>query len=372
MDPRTVQQPVPPPAAQLTTSGTQAATTAPAVAATHTSGSGGSGSTLKLCDGRYILKERLGSGSFGEIYRGYDTQRHVDVAIKMELRNAQMPQLAYESRVYQRLTAGASEIVGVAYMHYSGVERDYVIMVIDLLGPNLEDLLNYCLRRFSLKTVLMLGEQMMYRIEHLHVRDMLHRDIKPENFAMGLGDRGHHVYVLDFGLSKRYRSQGEHIPFREGKPLTGTARYCSVNAHRGFEQSRRDDLEAIGFVLVYFLKGGKLPWQGLQARDMNEKTTKIGQLKMSIRPRDLCVPECPPLIDYFNHVRDLEFRGEPNYRMLRNIFRTALASAGFERDCCFDWIVKREEELSRLQQRPPSSSRSAASGYPPSSTTATV
>jgi serine/threonine protein kinase len=327
--------------------------------------SGSSGSVLRLCDGRYILKERLGSGSFGEIYRGYDVQRRVDVAIKMEQRNAQMPQLAYESRVYQRLTAGASEIVGVAYMHYSGLERDYVIMVIDLLGPNLEDLLNYCMRRFSLKTVLMLGEQMMYRIEHLHVRDMLHRDIKPENFAMGLGDRGHHVYILDFGLSKRYRSQGEHIPFREGKPLTGTARYCSVNAHRGFEQSRRDDLEAIGFVLVYFLKGGKLPWQGLQARDMNEKTNKIGQLKMSTRPRDLCYPECPNLMEYFTHVRDLEFRGEPNYRMLRNIFRSALSAADYERDCCFDWIVKREEELSQMQARAATaaSSRASAASY---------
>ena len=134
-------------------------------------------------------------------------------------------------------------------------------MVMDNLGPSIEELFRKCNRRFSLKTVLMLADQMIQRIEYIHSRLYLHRDIKPDNFLIGLGKRQHYVYIIDFGLTKRYRDQksGQHIPYKDGKSLTGTARYASLNTHIGVEQSRRDDLECLGFVLIYFLKGG-LPW----------------------------------------------------------------------------------------------------------------
>jgi serine/threonine protein kinase len=143
------------------------------------------------------------------------------------------PQLLYETKLYKILHDG----VGIPKVHWFGVEGEFSVMVMDLLGPSLEDLFNYCKRKFSLKTVLMLADQMIQRIEYIHSRLFLHRDIKPDNFLIGVGKRQHYVYIIDFGLAKRYRDpkSGEHIEFKDNKNLTGTARYASLNTHLGIE-----------------------------------------------------------------------------------------------------------------------------------------
>ena len=146
-----------------------------------------------------------------------------------------------------------------------GFSGDYNVLVMELLGNSLEDLFQKQHKQFSIKTTCMLGIQMIDRIEWVHNKLIVHRDIKPDNFVMGRGDSAHIVYLLDFGLSKKYWSShlNSHLKFTINKKLTGTARYASINALRGCEQSRRDDLEAIGYVLLYFLRGS-LPWQGLK------------------------------------------------------------------------------------------------------------
>ena len=127
----------------------------------------------------------------------------------------------------------------------------------------------------------MLGDQMLQRIEFVHNNSFLHRDIKPDNFLMGANKNSHILYIIDFGLAKRFidPKTGEHIPYRDGKSLTGTARYASLNTHIGQEQSRRDDIESIAFVMVYFLKG-ELPWQGVSGKDKDEKYKKIKERKI--------------------------------------------------------------------------------------------
>ncbi|XVE88687.1 hypothetical protein DITRI_Ditri19aG0088900 [Diplodiscus trichospermus] len=193
------------------------------------------------------------------------------------------PQLLYESKLYKILQGGT----GFPNVRWFGVEGDYNVLVI------LEDLFNFCSRKLSLKTVLMLADQMINRVEFIHSKSFLHRDIKPDNFLMGLGRRANQVYVIDFGLSKKYRDTSTHqrIPYRENKNLTGTARYASMNTHLGIEQSRRDDLESLGYVLVYFLRGS-LPWQGLKAGTKKQKYEKISEKKCQLLLRP-CVEVIP-------------------------------------------------------------------------------
>merc|ERR1719319_72006 len=161
-----------------------------------------------------------------------------------------------------------------------------------MLGPSLEQLFNICGRKFSLKTVLQLADQMLSRLEFLHDAGFLHRDLKPDNFLMGIHDSERVVYAVDLGLGKAFtrepgNARAQHIAYAEGKTLTGTARYTSINTHLGVEQSRRDDLESLGYIFMYFLRG-KLPWQGIKAKTRHEKYDKIARKKLSTLPEQLC------------------------------------------------------------------------------------
>jgi len=222
-------------------------------------------------------------------------------------------------------------------------------MVIDLLGKSLEDLFNDCGRRFNLKTVLMLADQLLCRLEIVHTKCYIHRDIKPDNFLMGRGSRRHMVYVIDFGLAKLYRDPRthRHIPYKEGKNLTGTARYASINTHMGFEQSRRDDLESLGYVLMYFLRGS-LPWQGLKATTKKQKYERIMERKVTTTTEMLCKGFPSEFRSYFEHVRSLRFDDRPDYDYLKRLFRELFFRKSFSYDNMFDWELLAMQSQQRV------------------------
>ncbi|XP_023348585.1 casein kinase I [Eurytemora carolleeae] len=292
--------------------------------------------------GGYRLVRSIGSGSFGEIYLGINITNGEEVAVKLERVTARNPQLSYESRVYKILQGG----VGIPHIRWYGQERDYNVLVMDLLGPSLEDLFNFCSRRFTMKTVLMLADQMIGRIEYVHKKNFIHRDLKPENFVMGL-KRSFILHLIDFGLAKKYiGSTREHIPYREDKNLTGTARYASTNAHLGIEQSRRDDMESLGYVLMYFNRGS-LPWQGLRGVNSAQKYEKILEKKMSTPVVVLCKEFPPEFAAYINYCRALKFEDEPSYLDIRQHFRTLFRSLNHGYDFKFDWTILKQKMTAR-------------------------
>lgn len=283
---------------------------------------------------KYRLGRKIGSGSFGDIYLGTSIATAEEVAIKLECVKTKHPQLHIEAKFYKMMQGG----VGIPTIKWCGTEGDYNVLVMELLGPSLEDLFNFCERKFSLKTVLLLADQLISRIEYVHSKNFIHRDVKPDNFLMGLSKKGNLVYIIDFGLAKKYRDARthQHIPYRENKNLTGTARYASINTHLGIEQSRRDDLESLGYVLMYF-NLGSLPWQGLKAATKKQKYERISEKKMSTPIEVLCKGFPTEFATYVNYCRSLRFDDKPDYAYLRQLFRNLFHRHGYAYDYIFDW-----------------------------------
>ncbi|XP_033173294.1 casein kinase I [Drosophila mauritiana] len=281
-----------------------------------------------------MVIRKLGSGSFGDIYEGKHLASRLHVALKVERKNAGHSHLPVESTVYNLLRYGIG--VPLTYQFFSNRRHD--VLVMELLGHSLEKLFVMCDRRFSMKTVLMLAEQMVDRLEYLHLHRFVHRDIKPDNFLMGVGLTKHRLHLIDFGLSKRYwdMTKNRHVPQRRGTKWAGTARYASVNALCGVVQSRRDDLEAVGYVLMYLLRGC-LPWQGLLHSSKLQKAEVIMEMKMSTSPKSLCAGYPSEFHNYICYTRQLGFEEEPDYRMIRCSFLGLLFRLKFTNDLIYDW-----------------------------------
>lgn len=288
-----------------------------------------------LVDNKYEIEKKIGSGSFGVIYLGKNLYNKEKVALKFEPINNKSKQLHFEYKVYRSLQNGEGiPLVFDYYNEYDTPWGKYNILVMELLQSSLDDLFEKC-NGFTLKTVIQIAIQLIKRINYLHDKNLIHRDIKPDNFLI---DKNNTIYLIDFGLSKLYRDTKTHthIRYREDKKMVGTPRYVSINTHLGIEQSRRDDLEAIGYVLIYFLKK-KLPWQGIKCDDRKLKYKKIMEKKLSVSIQELCYNLPIEFEKYFEYVRYLRFGDKPDYEHLINLFKKIAKNNNIIINNNYDW-----------------------------------
>ena len=279
--------------------------------------------------------KKLGEGSFGMIYKAEYNNEYF--ALKFENRKNSQNLLESEAEIMSYLKGP-----NIPYVKSYGYSGDYNILVMQLLGQSLEDLFEER-KKFSIKTVCLLACQMLTVLEYVHNHHIIHRDIKPDNFVMGLDDLSSYLYLLDFGLAKKYRSSTTLIqyPMVFKKKLTGTARYASINALKGYEQSRRDDLESVGYVLMYLLRG-ILPWQGLQAKTKEDRYKKILEQKIGTNSYDLCYGFPNEFERYVEYTKNLEYTEEPDYDMCRGLFMRIMRREKWKFDYIYDWTTKEE------------------------------
>lgn len=283
---------------------------------------------------RFKIIKKLAVGSFSEIFQCQDMKTGEQVAMKIEKVNYRSQLIPFEANMYQMLIGAP----GIANMVYTGVYTNYNMLIIEMLGPNLFDLFRKCKRRFSLKTVLMLADSILERIEYLHSHHFMHRDIKPENFLMGRDKKKNQLYIIDFGLSKLFEDPHthDHVIFTKKRSLTGTPRYASIRAMKGMEQSRRDDLESIAYMFIYFLKG-TLPWIGLKSHDHNDNYRKILETKLSLTTEELCSGLPEEFEIFLKSAREMKFMERPNYSEYRAMFRNLFSKSGYMYDSHYDW-----------------------------------
>lgn len=282
----------------------------------------------------YKLLHLLGEGSYGKTFEALDEKDGKHYALKFEDKNKNNS-LKNESFILKYLKNPGK----IPYIKSYSTTENLNIIKMELLGKNLEALL--VSRRpfvFSLRTVCNIAIQLIDTLNFIHDKHIIHRDLKPQNMAIGYGDNSKFIYIFDFGLAKKYRSSTtrKHFDRKKLEGIVGTIRFASVNAMLKYSQSRKDDLESLGYILIYFLKGN-LPWQGLSVRSNQEQKAKILELKQKISSRELCNNLPKEFESYMDYVKGLSYESDPDYHYLKNLFWGLLSKNNYSFDYFYDW-----------------------------------
>ena len=281
-----------------------------------------------------IESEQLGGGAFGVVYKCIsliDSKK--EFAAKVESNDSIKPQLNHEYKILKYLEGE------------EGIPKSYLlknigfstIMIFELLGPNLEDILKETkAKKFTYKTCGMILKQMNKRLNYIHDCGIIHRDLKPENFIVSTNAREGIIYLIDFGLSKKFINPKtkEHIPFKTNRPIMGTAKYTSLNTHKGFEQSRRDDLESLAYIIIYFFYG-QLPWSNIKVKTKEEVFQKVYEIKSNYKDLEEYKNLPNELSDLIDYCTNLEYEEKPNYFFIKTLAERMIGRSNNEE--LFDW-----------------------------------
>ena len=281
---------------------------------------------------KYKIIKRLGRGSFGYIY----LVEYQNKLYAMKLENTKKGYYILDKEIYLMIHLYGPRI---PYAKSFGQCGYYNVLVMELLGKSLEDIkLMLPSKKMTIPCVCKLSYQMLQILEHIHRKSFLHRDVKPDNFIMGIGPNSHLLYMIDFGFAKTYRDPTTlaHHPMQKGAGITGTARFASINTLSGYTQSRRDDLESLGYVIVYIAKG-TLPWANIKCDNKDALYNRILETKIQTTPENLCSGLPAQFEEYIKYIRGMSYEQEPNYKYLRNLFLITLQNLGGKMDFSYDW-----------------------------------
>lgn len=277
----------------------------------------------------YIITRYISSGSFGDVFEAKHKVNKNLVAIKIPVQNKErdgLHSLMKEARIYKNISNPEHGVINMKLVKHN----DRKVIIMDLLGDSLETLLTKY-KKLNMKTVISLAISMIDIIKHIHSCGYLHRDIKPDNFTLDYTNP-RKIFCIDFGISDKYiQKNGEHVKYSANRKFCGTPRFASIAAHRNEEQSRKDDLESIAYVLIYLYKG-KLPWQGIKHKDKKEKYRLIGEKKASIPEEELCKGMNKEFIVFLKYVRNLDFDEKPHYSALKKMFMKLYNSRNYKND----------------------------------------
>ena len=290
----------------------------------------------------YTVTKYISSGSFGHVFVGVNNKTNESVALKIPIINKEKDGerwLIEEAKIYNALHKQKSEedencaVANIKILSNKTLNKK--IMIMDLLGPSLESILCKS-KKFTIKSIILIAIQLINTMKYIHDRGYIHRDIKPDNFVID-NKNGEKIYCIDFGLAKKYvKRKNEHISFAKNNKFCGTARYASIAAHKGYTQSRKDDLEAIGYMLIYLFRG-KLPWEGIKNKDKKEKYRLILEKKESISDEELCKQLPREFLVYFKYVRNMDFDEIPPYKAFIKMFKRLFDSKNFK-NSRLDWV----------------------------------
>jgi len=267
---------------------------------------------MNIIGNKYLIEYKIGEGTFGTIYKGTNIRTKEQVAIKVEQINNRTKLIKNESNIYQYL----KDCKFVPNIKWFGKDTNNYYMVINLLGDSLNVVKEKQQQSvLTLKQTLQIGVQIIIILEQIHNKGLVHRDIKPDNFLFGLNNNVNKLFIIDFGLCKTYlNGDNKHIQIKSTSSLIGTPTFASINSHNCLELSRRDDLESLGYMLIYFVNIN-LSWQCII------ENNQIMEHKQNITRYDY-VPSI--IIKYMDYIKSLTFDEAPNYSYLTNMLSSEI------------------------------------------------
>lgn len=284
---------------------------------------------------KYEVVKYINSGSFGHVFeaRYKDQKFALKIPVKTNEKDCQSS-ICDEYKIYKNISNPEN---GIANMKMTSFKEQKII-VMDLLGPSLENIIK-SKKKFNIKTVVYVAIELLKIINYIHLCGYLHRDLKSDNFVIGY-DNKTKLYCIDFGLAKKYIDKsGNHICFKTDKKFVGTARYASIASHNLQEQGRKDDLESLGYLLIY-LFNGRLPWQNYKISDKQKRHQAIKLAKTTMSEEELCKNMPKEFCVFLKYVRNMDFDEEPPYKTFIKMFSKLYISLQLEDSTVFklDWL----------------------------------